>query len=437
LKTIFAYPGNMSHAQNAALALAEVGSLTAYVTTFAYQQDGRVARILQGLPGNLPRKLNRELARRSITEVPAGLIHTYPVWEIFRTILEKAGASPPVVDQVWDIGSHRFDAFVADRYVPFAQAVHAFEYSALASFQRAASEGVARVLHLPSLDNGHYAAVQQRERKMWPDLASPHDAYFEEKFQRRQERRAAEIALADLLVCNSSLTAQSHIAAGADPQRVISVPLAAPLAIAGIRIAADQRTRPLRVIWAGPFSLRKGAHYLLEGWRELKAGAHAVLDVYGQQALSADIVSGSMEGIRFHGSVPQPQLFAAFERSDVLVFPTLSDGFGLVVAEALAQGLPVITTDQAGAADLLTKESGIIVPAADSHALAKALQWCLDNRDRLQAMRGPALEVARNRQWWDYRRDFIAALAFGLSARGYAPAFRPLPVAPISQTTER
>ncbi len=437
MKTVFAYPGNMSHAQNAAWALAEVDSLTAFVTTFSYRQDGRLARMLQGVPRDFTRKLNRELARRSIADVPADLVHTYPVWEILRTVLQKGGASPTFVDHVWDIGSHRFDAFVADRYVPFAQAVHAFEYTALATFQRAASEGVARVLHLPSLDNGQYAAIQQRECDAWPELAGPHDAYFKEKFQRRQERRAAEIALADLIVCNSSLTAQSHIAAGADPQRIISVPLAAPPTIAGIRIAVDQRTRPLRVVSAGHFSLGKGAHYLLEGWRELRAGAHAVLEVYGRLELPARIVSGNMDGIRFHGSVPQAQLFAAFERADVFIFPTLSDGFGLVIAEALAQGLPVITTDRAGAADLLTKENGIIIPAANSHALAEALRWCLDNRDRLEAMRGPALEAARKRQWQDYRHDFISALAKGLSARGYMPAFRPPPNASTSKNMER
>ena len=105
------------------------------------------------------------------------------------------------------------------------------------------------------------------------------------------------------------------------------------------------------------------------------------------------------------------------------MFPTLSDGFGLVVAEAMAHGLPVITTDQAGAADLVTPDNGLIVPAADPRALADALQWCLDNRDRLQAMRFHALETARRRQWPDFRRDLIAALEKGLRRAGYSPAF--------------
>ena len=115
--------------------------------------------------------------------------------------------------------------------------------------------------------------------------------------------------------------------------------------------------------------------------------------------------------------------FRSLRSADVLVFPTLSDGFGMVVAEAMAHGLPVITTDQAGAADLVSPDNGLIVPAADAQALAHALQWCLDNRDRLHTMRFHAFETARRRQWPHFRHDLIAALERGLRRAGYSPAF--------------
>jgi glycosyltransferase involved in cell wall biosynthesis len=415
----------MAHAQNVGLALIEAESLIAYVTTFAYRRDGRIARLLERSPWRIAQKFNRELARRSLPLVPSRFVQSYPAWEMLRSAAQKAGASPTFVDRLWDIESHRFDEWVARRYVSGAQAVQGFEYSSLATFQRARQEGIARILHLPSLDSGQYSEIQRRERSLWKELESPHDAYFERKFARRQERRSAEIALADVVVCNSSLTARSHIAAGVDPTRVFVVRLGAPPPIAAVRTSVDQRTGPLRVISAGPFSLRKGAHYLLEGWRRLNAGKNATLDVYGRLELPEQVISGNMEGITFHGSTPQAQLFAAFEQADVLVFPTLSDGFGMVVAEALAHGLPVITTDQAGAVDLVTQDNGLIVPAANPQAIAEALRWCLDNRERLESMRGSALASARKRQWSDFRRDLIAILNTGLRRRGYSPSFRP------------
>jgi len=192
-------------------------------------------------------------------------------------------------------------------------------------------------------------------------------------------------------------------------------------------IAQPTGRRPLAVLWAGTFSLRKGAHHLLEAWRLLRAGGKARLHVYGQPQLPPRQGAAALDDVIFHGSVAHPVLFAAYRSADVLVFPTLSDGFGMVVTEAMAHGLPVITTDKAGAADLVSPDNGLIVPAADPRALADALQWCLDNREGLRAMRFHALDTARRRQWPDYRCDLIAALEKGLRRAGYSPSFNTAP----------
>jgi glycosyltransferase involved in cell wall biosynthesis len=425
MRTVLAFPGNMADAQNAALALAEAGALQAFVTTFAYRSDGAAAVLLRRLlPVPAAVRLSSALMRRALDLVPPHLVRCHPTWEVLRTAAAKAGAGPVLVDRIWDRMVHSFDALVARRYVPRAQAVQAFEYSALAAFERAKAEGVARILTVPSLDTLQFRAIERREKDAHPELSAPDDAYFERTFARRYERRRCEIALADVIIANSSLTARSHIAAGADPAKVFAVPLAAPPPVPAIVRDSNQDKRPLRLLWAGPFSLRKGAHYLLEAWRQLRGGDAASLDVYGRQLLPPRLGGALPGGIAFHGSVARPVLFEAYRMADGLVFPTLSDGFGMVVAEAMAHGLPVITTDQAGAADLVTPDNGLVVPAADARALADALQWCLDNRERLYAMRYHALETARRRQWPDYRRDLIAALDTGLRRAGYDPAFR-------------
>ncbi len=124
------------------------------------------------------------------------------------------------------------------------------------------------------------------------------------------------------------------------------------------------------------------------------------------------------------GSVPQHVLFSAYEQADVLVFPTLSDGFGMVVLEAFARGLPVITTDQAGAADLVRPgENGLVVPAGDREALSRALEWCLDNRPALYRMRQAALDTARNWQWPQYRAALADRLSGALRKAGYEPTY--------------
>jgi glycosyltransferase involved in cell wall biosynthesis len=120
----------------------------------------------------------------------------------------------------------------------------------------------------------------------------------------------------------------------------------------------------------------------------------------------------ALDNLTFHGPVSQPELFEAFRRADILAFPTLSDGFGMVVTEALAHGLPVLTTPEAGASDLITPgHNGLIVPSGDPNALKDAFQWCLDNRPRLRAMKLEALKTAQGAQWSDFRRRVRAVTA--------------------------
>jgi Glycosyltransferase len=125
--------------------------------------------------------------------------------------------------------------------------------------------------------------------------------------------------------------------------------------------------------------------------------------------------------IHFHGAIPQSELFHRYAEADALVFPTLCDGFGMVVTEAFAHGLPVITTDRAGAADIVRHgENGLIVPGGDVAALAATMDWCIDHRSELSNMRAKALETAGNRPWAAYRTELAAAIsrAFGLPRSG-------------------
>ena len=321
MNTVLAYPGNMAHAQHAARAMWDVGCLTAYVTTYAFRPQGRLASLLARVPSPAGERLLRQLVRRSIDQVPMALVHTYPMWEILRSGAQKAGASPALVDMLWDELSYRFDALVARRYVAHVEAIQSFEYTALATFKRAQQVGAAKILHLPSIDSSQFIEIERREKQEWKELGSAYDAYFERKFPRRQERRRNEIDLADIIIANSSLTARSHIAAGANSEKILVVKLGAPPAIEKITSNPRREHEPLRVISAGPFSLRKGAHYLLKAWRSLNAGRAAILDVYGRMGLPDHALAAETANIAFHGSVAQPTLFDAIGQPMCWLFP--------------------------------------------------------------------------------------------------------------------
>jgi len=158
-------------------------------------------------------------------------------------------------------------------------------------------------------------------------------------------------------------------------------------------------------------SVRKGAHYLLAAWKDLAPGKHAELHFCGANLLPRTLLANLPENVFLHGSLPQDEVFRMYRSSAILAFPSLCDGFGLVVPEALSQGLPVLTTANAGAAMMIDEGSnGFVVPAADAQSLRARLEWCLRNAAALHAMRPAALATAAAYSWERFRATLRAQL---------------------------
>jgi len=422
MHTLLAFPSTATFAQQAALAFHERGTLAGFITAFVHHDHSVLPRLLNIAPP-LQRRIQPQLKRRTITSVPRALLLERPFLEIVRTLADKGGASAPTVDRIWDYMSRDFTKAAGRRLRRGdIRAVYAYEYTALEAFHAADRNGVAKILDFPSLNSRQFEELQRREKERYPELKGAHDEYFAARFEERQARRDAEMIAADVIITNSSVTRRSHILGGADPDKTFAVPYGAPPAVENIRARSTEG--PVRVIWAGTFSIRKGAHYLIDAWRSLAAGTDLQLDVFGAVTLPDRLWKPSPSGVTFHGSVTRPELFTAFDSADVLIFPTLSDGFGMVVTEAFSRGVPVITTDQAGASDLVAHErNGLIIQAGNPDAIVESLRWCLNNREKLDLMRPHALQAARNWQWSDYRRELVKAVATGLTRAGRSPEF--------------
>jgi glycosyltransferase involved in cell wall biosynthesis len=110
-------------------------------------------------------------------------------------------------------------------------------------------------------------------------------------------------------------------------------------------------------------------------------------------------------------SKSQPELVNHYRDADCLVLPSRFDSFGMVVAEALACGLPVIVSDMVGAKSLVVEgENGWIVPVGDVEALARRMRWCVEHRPALAEMRINAARSAQRASWPHYHQRLIATL---------------------------
>jgi len=311
-----------------------------------------------------------------------------------------------LTDFVWERTEIGFDRLVARKLHRGLTGVYGYEHSSRFTFERARDLGLKVAYEMPAPETRFVQQILNAEMSRFPELRTAYHRYTAKREDRRNARRRAEWHCADIVIAASAYTKQSFASAGLDVGKVQIVPLGSPVVAArdeALRTAAAQNA-PLTFLWAGTFGIRKGAHYLLEAWRAGGFGRHARLKVFGAVALPDRVLHPLPEGVELGGSISRTELMAHYRDSDALVFPTLCDGWGMVVTEAWSRGLPVITTDCAGAADLLKNgQNGLLIRAGDAHAIAESLNWCLANRDKLRAMRESALATAANWQWADYR----------------------------------
>lgn len=401
--------------QQAARAFYEAGQLDRFVTTLRHDADSPRQRLACRLAGLVGFDLATQLRRRRITELPPEKIESLPYGELLRLLVGRLDRGGRITDLVWARTEPAFDRAVARRLRRgIHNAVYGFEYSSLATFTRARALGIATIYDMPAPEPRFVQQLLDAEIAKFPSLHTAYHAHTAAREESRIARRRAEWDAADVVIAASRFTRDSFARAGLDTSKVKIVPYGAPppapreAALAG----GSAPSAPLVFLWSGTFSIRKGAHYLVEAWRRHDFGRHARLRVFGAQGLPPELLSDLPSGIEFGGSIPRDQLMAHYQSSDALIFPTLCDGFGMVATEAWSRGLPVITTESAGAADLLKhRENGLLIRAGSVDAIAEVITWCLENRPALRAMREPSLSTAAGWQWPDYRRALISALA--------------------------
>jgi glycosyltransferase involved in cell wall biosynthesis len=147
------------------------------------------------------------------------------------------------------------------------------------------------------------------------------------------------------------------------------------------------------VLFVGTLQLRKGLPYLLEALRQL-SDPRIKVRLVGPSRLSNPAIQALGEWCHIVGSVPRDQVAAHYHWADVFVLPTLSEGSANVVYEAMAAGLAVVTTPNAGSV-IRAGEDGLLVPIRDVQALANALRK-LTESDETRARLGQQAQKRLN-----------------------------------------
>jgi starch synthase len=216
------------------------------------------------------------------------------------------------------------------------------------------------------------------------------------------ERQLREFEEADVILCPSGAVCESFERASLPAEKLVVVQHGVDLSTEPVKPIAPTRVeRPLRLLYVGQMHYRKGLRYLAEALRGFapdQAECRVVGPDFGLSGVSD--VLGSERFIKT-GAKKGGDLLLEYTQADVFVLPSLEEGFGLVVLEAMRAGLPVIITSAVGAKDFVTDGvEGWVVPPADPEALREKIRWMQLQPTERQAMGRSAAERARSAGGW-------------------------------------
>jgi glycosyltransferase involved in cell wall biosynthesis len=220
----------------------------------------------------------------------------------------------------------------------------------------------------------------------------------------RLSQVAAAARLADRLLLLNDGDRQFALSRGWQPAERIDV---VPHGVSDRLLAAPAADSPRGggVLFCGAWDHVKGIAYLVDAFGRLhEMGRRVPLTILGPGPAPADVLAAFPPALRPHITVldrmPEDRVVAEYRRHDIMVFPSTYEGFGLVVLEAMSQGLPVVATP-VGCAPMLIRndENGVIVPLRDGAALSAAVARLMDSTAERARLGANAAAAVASLSW--------------------------------------
>jgi glycosyltransferase involved in cell wall biosynthesis len=244
--------------------------------------------------------------------------------------------------------------------------------------------------------------IVQDEQRAFPEWEAPDDA----DFKLQEEDLDRRIALADLLMCPADAVVDGlrfYPSFSEDKIRVV------PYGFAGdVRL---EQSRPVerRILFGGAATLRKGIHYLAKA-AEILSGQFPEYEFRVAGTVTETVrKKHECRFLTFLSPLTRAEFLTEMAMTDVFVLPTLAEGSATTVYEALACGVPVVTTRSAGSV-IRSGNEGLIVPERDSKALAEAIACITSQRDLRNRMSIAAVGTAREFSEARWGSRLVAAL---------------------------
>jgi glycosyltransferase involved in cell wall biosynthesis len=375
---------NVAHYHHLAEALHAAGYLQRYVSSAALLDD-------QAPPSWLPNKLQKKMEGRRLHGVPAGYVRQVRFPEFLQRALPVIGL---LTRERCDwLNNYLFDALALAR-IETCDVFHFVSSIGLYCARRAKKSGAEIVCDVRQEHPSFQRRVIEEEAARFGVPAQVTGRTYEGKV-------LEEFAIADFIIVPSAHARRTFLAQWFAAGRVLTLPY-------GVDLEAFHPTQtprppaPFRILYAGSLTIRKGPQYLLEAVKQMDAGVKLIM--VGPLDPAFKPILARYEGsFEYRGSLPKVELQSLYNDCSAFVLPSLADSFSLATLEAMACGLPVIVSENTGAADLIENgREGFVVPIRDANAIREKIELLRKNEEDRVIMGRHAAARARRMSWHHY-----------------------------------
>ena len=408
MKVIISHPTSNQFNRSVVKGMIEADILHEFHTSVATFPSSRISPLINKGPLKI-------LKRRQFDDVLRPYTRTWPWKEAGRMLAPKIGFNRVVKHEKGafslDAVYRKQDQQVAKRINQLTHlgldGVYAYEDGALESFRRASKFSLTCMYDLPI---GYWRTawrLLEEEKLKWPEWASTITGFLDSpaKLQQKDD----ELAMADYVFVASKFTKKTLDDYPGLPPLIEVIPYGFP-DVYEERKFESPKNRRVRLLFVGGLSQRKGIADLF--WAVDQLGDAVELTLVGKKLGPPNkALDRELKKHTWYPSLPHHQILSLMRNQDLLVFPSLFEGFGMVISEAMSQGTPVITTERTGGMDFIDHgKNGWLIEAGSKWSLLVELQEILQNPDWLPEAGIKARDLARNRPWSVYGREMSAAI---------------------------
>ena len=387
-----------------ARALARAGQL-GHVYADWYARPGSPERVLARMVSKARPVLGRRLAERVAADLPPERVLRNPTLALW---LAANRGRYPIVEDYYAWCSDRSAAWI--RREGFGAATGLYGYIRNVHprlFRQARRAGLRTVGEQMIAPAAVEFAEAERQAAAWPGWE---DAPGSGAFTRLDRFERATWAEADCVVAPSEYVRAGLIGQGVPHERVRLVPYPAEI---GPFQPVDRRGRPGPVVvgFVGQVNLRKNAPLLFEVARRFDPREVRFV-VVGKSTLKPEVVAAHRGQVELIGSVPRSEVAGHLAAFDLFLFPSVCEGSAAVVIEAMATGLPVLTTPNAGS-PVVDGADGFVLAPHDAAAFVERIAELVADPERRHAMGQSARARVAGLTLDRYGQDLVAAFAEG------------------------